>query len=188
MRKYPKKNGVFWGPYTPTTPPKTISTYSGGCRLSIWHVRVGRNASCGALGGHFCRRRPWSAMVVLVVVCRWRLTSDWPTVGIIKIVYRSIFLFLRRNHTFLTSDLAAKKGRLRPSHLLFSGVGSHLRLWDETLRWDHLRSISSCTPPAQESQDQYVLSRSYVGRVPKNLKRDVHPRRHSPKTEEEDYN
>ncbi len=26
------------------------------------------------------------------------------------------FLFLRRSHTFLTSDLAAKKGRLRPSH------------------------------------------------------------------------
>ncbi len=34
----------------------------------------------------------------------------------------------------------------------------------------------------------YVLSRSYVGRVPENLKRDVRPRRHSPKTEEEDYN
>ncbi len=34
----------------------------------------------------------------------------------------------------------------------------------------------------------YVLSRSYVGRVPENLKCDVHPRRHSPKTEKEDYN
>ncbi len=34
----------------------------------------------------------------------------------------------------------------------------------------------------------YVLSRSYVGRVPENLKRVVRPRRHSPKTEEEDYN
>jgi hypothetical protein len=34
----------------------------------------------------------------------------------------------------------------------------------------------------------YVLYRSYVGRVPENLKRDVRPIRHSPKTEEEDYN
>jgi hypothetical protein len=34
----------------------------------------------------------------------------------------------------------------------------------------------------------YALSRSYVGRVPENLKRDALPRRHLPKTEEEDYN
>jgi hypothetical protein len=34
----------------------------------------------------------------------------------------------------------------------------------------------------------YVLYRSYVGRVMENLKRDAHPRRHSPKTEEDDYN
>jgi hypothetical protein len=34
----------------------------------------------------------------------------------------------------------------------------------------------------------YVLYRSYVGRVPENLNRDLRPRRHSPKTEEEDYN
>ncbi len=34
----------------------------------------------------------------------------------------------------------------------------------------------------------YVLYRSYVGRVMENLKRDAHPRRHSPKTEKDDYN
>jgi hypothetical protein len=34
----------------------------------------------------------------------------------------------------------------------------------------------------------YVLSRSYVGRVLENLKSDVCPRRHSLKTEKEDYN
>jgi hypothetical protein len=34
----------------------------------------------------------------------------------------------------------------------------------------------------------YVLSRSYVDRLLENLKRDVCPRRHSPKTEEENYN
>jgi hypothetical protein len=33
-----------------------------------------------------------------------------------------------------------------------------------------------------------ILSMSFVGRVPENLKRDVRPRRHSPKTEEEVYN
>jgi hypothetical protein len=30
-------------------------------------------------------------MVVLVNVGRWRLTSDGPTVGLVTIVYRSIF-------------------------------------------------------------------------------------------------
>jgi hypothetical protein len=49
-------------------------------------------------------------MVVLVDVGRWRLMSDRSTVGIVEIVYESIFLFLHRSHTFLTSDLAAKKG------------------------------------------------------------------------------
>jgi hypothetical protein len=34
----------------------------------------------------------------------------------------------------------------------------------------------------------YILSRSYVGRAAEKLKRDVHPRRHTPKKEEEDYN
>jgi hypothetical protein len=34
----------------------------------------------------------------------------------------------------------------------------------------------------------YVVYRSYVGRVLENLKRDACPRRHLPKTEEEDYN
>ncbi len=34
----------------------------------------------------------------------------------------------------------------------------------------------------------YILYRSYVGRVPENLKRDAHPRRHLLKTEQEDYN
>ncbi len=45
----------------------------------------------GALGGHIRRRRPWSAMVVLVNDGSWRLTSDQPTVGIVKIVYGWIF-------------------------------------------------------------------------------------------------
>jgi hypothetical protein len=54
---------------------------------------VERKASCGALGGHFCQRRPRSAMVVLVDVGRWRLTSDQWTVGIVEIDYGSIFFY-----------------------------------------------------------------------------------------------
>jgi len=42
----------------------------GHCPLSE-DDGAGRNASCGALGGHFGRRRLWSAMVVMVVVDRW---------------------------------------------------------------------------------------------------------------------
>ncbi len=62
-------------------------------RLSPIHLTLWPDpkASCGALGGHFHRRRPWSAMVVLVDAGSWRLTSDWPTLGIVKIVYGSIF-------------------------------------------------------------------------------------------------
>ncbi len=71
--------------------PKIIPACSGDCCPSIRHVGTERKASCGALGGHFRRRRPWLTMVVLVVVGRWRLTSDQPTVGIVKIVYGSIF-------------------------------------------------------------------------------------------------
>ncbi len=55
---------------------------------------------------------PAAAMVcygcVVVNVGHWRLTSDQPTVGIVIIVYGSIFLFLRISHTFMTSDLLAK--------------------------------------------------------------------------------
>ncbi len=80
-----------WGPYTPATAPKILSICSGGCRPSIRSIGLECKASCGALEGHFHWRRPWSAMVVLVVVGLWRLTSVLPTVGIVKIVYRNIF-------------------------------------------------------------------------------------------------
>ncbi len=83
--------GVFWGPYTPSTAPKIIPTCLGGCRPSIWHVGAERKASCGVLGVHFRRQQPWLAMVVLVDVGHWRFTSDQPTVGIVNIVYGSIF-------------------------------------------------------------------------------------------------
>ncbi len=83
--------GVFWGPYTPSTAAKITSACLGGYRPSIRHVCAQRKASCGALGGHYCRQRQWLAMVVSVDVGSWRLTSDRPTVGIVKTVYISIF-------------------------------------------------------------------------------------------------
>ncbi len=83
--------GVFWGPYTSSTAPKIISPCLGGCQPFIRRIGLERNASCGALGAIFCRRRPWSAMVVLFDVGGWGLTSDRPTVGIVTIFYGSIF-------------------------------------------------------------------------------------------------
>jgi hypothetical protein len=43
----------------PLNTPNIISACSGYHRPSIWRVGTRRNALCGALGGHFCRRRPW---------------------------------------------------------------------------------------------------------------------------------
>jgi hypothetical protein len=46
-------------------------------------------------------------------VGHWKLTSDQPNVGIVEIVYGSIFSFLRRSiHTFLTADPALNKEEL----------------------------------------------------------------------------
>jgi hypothetical protein len=83
----------IYGPYTPSTAAKVTSASLGGCRPSIQRSCVERKASCGALGGHFCRRWPWLAMDVLVDVGRWRLTSDRSTVGIVEIVYGSIIFY-----------------------------------------------------------------------------------------------
>ncbi len=85
--------GVLWGPYTPLTPPKIIYTCLGGCHPSIWRISMRRKASCGVLGGHFCWWWPWLAVVVLVIVHRWRLTSGQPTVGTVIIVYGSNFFY-----------------------------------------------------------------------------------------------
>ena len=49
-------------------PLKIVSACSGGRRPSSEDDGVGRNALCGALGGHFRRSRLWSAMVVMVQI------------------------------------------------------------------------------------------------------------------------
>jgi hypothetical protein len=69
---------------------------------------------CGAQGLMWGTRGaflPAAAMVGYGCVGRcWPLEADVrsSTVGKVEIVYRSIFLFLRRSHIFLTSDPAAK--------------------------------------------------------------------------------
>ncbi len=73
--------------------PKNYTCLLGGYHPSIRCVGAEQKVSCGALGGHFCRRRLWLAMVVMVDVGRWRRTSDQPTVGIVKIVYGSISFY-----------------------------------------------------------------------------------------------
>jgi hypothetical protein len=88
--------------------PQKYTCLLRGLHPSIQRISAEQKASCGALGGHFRWRRPWLAMVVLVDVGSWRLMSDQLSVGIVKTVYRSIFLFQRRFHTILTSDPAAE--------------------------------------------------------------------------------
>jgi hypothetical protein len=75
------------GAITPSTALKIISACLGDCCPSFQHVGAERKASCRALGGPAA----WLAMVVLVNVGRWRLKSYQPTVGIVKIVFGSIF-------------------------------------------------------------------------------------------------
>ncbi len=86
----PQNWSVLRAMHTPTA-PKIISACSGGYRPSIRCVGMEQKVSCGALGGRFHRKRLWSAMVVMIDVGRWGRTSDRSTVGIVEIVYGSIF-------------------------------------------------------------------------------------------------
>jgi hypothetical protein len=115
--KLPGHWGVLRAIHTLNT-LKVISACLYGCGPYIQCVDAERKASCGVLEGHFCQQRPWLEMVVLVVVRHWKLTSDQSTVGIVKVVSGSIFLFPCRTHTVLTSDMAAKKRDLGESKLV----------------------------------------------------------------------
>ncbi len=54
----------------PLNPLRIISPCSGDRRPSIGDDGAGRKALCAAQGGDFCRRRLWSAIVVMVIVDR----------------------------------------------------------------------------------------------------------------------
>jgi hypothetical protein len=73
--------------------PKNYIRLLGGVLPIHQSIITERKASCGALGGHFHRQQKWSAMVVLVNVGHWRLATDQPTIGIVKIVNGSIFFY-----------------------------------------------------------------------------------------------
>ncbi len=49
----------FEGHTQPQSPPQITSAISGVCCPSIRSIGAERKASCGALGGHFRRWRPW---------------------------------------------------------------------------------------------------------------------------------
>jgi hypothetical protein len=61
-----QNRSVLRAMHTPTA-PKIIPACLGGYCPSIQRVGVEQKITCGALGGHFRRRRPWLAMVVMVV-------------------------------------------------------------------------------------------------------------------------
>ncbi len=69
-----QNKGALRGPYTPSTPQKIITAWLGGCRPSIQRIGAERKASCGALGGHFRRLRPWL----------WRLWRLWCQLCVVK--------------------------------------------------------------------------------------------------------
>ncbi len=89
----PQHWSVLRAIHTLNNPQNYISACLGGCWPSIQCNGLECKVSCGALGGRFRQRRPWSALVVLVDVGRWRLRWDGPTVGIVTTVYKSIFFY-----------------------------------------------------------------------------------------------
>ena len=56
---------------------KIICTCSGGLTPLSDDDGAGRKASFWAQGDHFRRRRPWSVVVEMVVVGRWRLVTSY---------------------------------------------------------------------------------------------------------------
>jgi hypothetical protein len=95
---------VFRTIHTLNSPQNYICLLGG--LLPIYSIC--RRGAQGLMWGNFHWWWPWLALVVLVDVGCWRLTSDKPTVEIVKIVSGRFFLFLHRSHTILTSDPAAK--------------------------------------------------------------------------------
>ncbi len=105
----------FEGHKHPQHPPKNICLIRGLSPIHLMRWYGAQGLMWGARGPF----PPPAAMFRYGCVDRcWPLEagvrSDYCRNS--KIVYGSIFLFLRRSHTFLTSDWAAKKGRLRRSH------------------------------------------------------------------------
>ena len=115
-----------WGPHSFSTPTKIIPACLGWLPLSSGGIRVGKKASCEALGAHCCRRRPWLWMVVVAVgacggssqLTSAHVSSRQPpncrnSTYFLRPTKNIIFLFFHRFSIFLTSDPAAKKESFR---------------------------------------------------------------------------
>ncbi len=93
----------------PQQPPKLYPLAGGLLSIHLMRWR-GEQGIMWGTRGLFLPVAAMAAMVVLVDVGRWRLTSDQPTVGIVKIVYGNIFFIPTQIPYILdmTSDPAAK--------------------------------------------------------------------------------
>jgi hypothetical protein len=99
------------GPYLPLTAPKNYIHLLGG--LSTIHL----THWIGAQGLMWGTRGPF--LPAAAMVCYGCVGQCWPLEADVRSAYcrnsnnclRKYFLFLRRSHTLLTSDLAAKKGK-----------------------------------------------------------------------------
>jgi hypothetical protein len=89
----------------PLTPPKIITACLGGLPPSSNDKGAGHKASCGAQGGHFPQRRPWSVVVEMVVVGRWshtllyaRIPRNWQKVCHFGVLFPIPHLTLAGKH------------------------------------------------------------------------------------------
>ncbi len=98
------KIGVFWGPCKPQQPQKLYLLARG---LSPIHSTRWRGAK-GLVWGSRGPFPPAAAMVGYGCDGCWRHTSDRPTVGIVEIVYGSIFFYSPIHSWHLTRQLNKK--------------------------------------------------------------------------------
>jgi hypothetical protein len=98
------KSECFEGRAHPNSPKNYIRLLGGLFPIHLMRRRGAKGLVWGDRGPFL----PAAAMVGYGCDGCWRRTSDQLTVGIVKIVYGSFFLFLPSSHTFLTFDPAAK--------------------------------------------------------------------------------
>jgi hypothetical protein len=86
----PQRQSVMRAMHTLNSLKNCIRLLGGLLSIHSTRQRKAKGLMWGTRGA-YPLAGPWSAMVVLVDVGSWRLISDQPTVGIVKIVYGSIF-------------------------------------------------------------------------------------------------
>ncbi len=102
--------------------PKNYIPLPGESSLSKRRCWSGAQGLMWGARGAFLRVAAMVAMVVFVIVGCWRLTSDWSTVGIVRIVYGSNFLY-------------SSVDPIHSSHLTWQLKNKDLDLWIWFFRW-----------------------------------------------------